>query len=100
MIRLLPILVVPLAVACAPVPMTPERAARECRADASQADGIFGSVGVGVSNRGPVGDGSITITNRVFNPQSEEEFVAECIARRMEGRPEPTTFGVSVGSRR
>ncbi len=95
MLFLLPLV----ATACAPVPMTPERAARQCRAEASQADGISGSVGAGVSNRGSFGTGSITVTNRVFNPQTEGEFVADCIARRMEGRPEPTTFGVSIGGR-
>ena len=98
MIRLL--LLLPLGLmACAPVPLTPEKAARQCRAEAGQADGISGSVGAGISNRGPVGTGSITITNRVFNPQTEAEFVAECIARRLEGRPEPTTFGITAGRR-
>ncbi|CTQ48996.1 hypothetical protein [Jannaschia donghaensis] len=98
MIRAL--ILLPLLAACAPVPMTPERAARECRANVGQADGTSGSVGAGISNNGPVSTGNITITNRVFNPQSETEFLAACIARKMEGRPEPTTFGISAGSRR
>lgn len=95
MVRLL--LLLPLLAACAPVPMTVERATRECRANVGQADGVSGSVGAGVSNHGAVGRGSITVTNRVFNPQSEEDFLADCIARRLEGGPNPTTFGVSIG---
>ncbi|WP_179378247.1 hypothetical protein [Jannaschia marina] len=86
----------PLLAACDPVPVSPERAERLCRAEVGQADGVSGSIGAGVSNDGPRARGGITITNRVFNPQTEEEFLAECIARRVEGRPEPTTFGVSV----
>lgn len=95
MIRFLVLL--PFLASCAPVPMTPEKAARQCRAEVGQADGISGSIGAGVSNRGAVGTGNITITNRVLNPQSEADFLADCIARRVDGRPEPTTFGVSLG---
>lgn len=97
MMRLL--ILLPAVAACAPVPISPERAARACQAEARQADGIFGSVGAGISNRGPRATGNITITNRVLNPQTPEDFVAECISRRVEGRPEPTTFGISVGDR-
>ncbi|SDZ42609.1 hypothetical protein SAMN05444004_11430 [Jannaschia faecimaris] len=97
MIRAL--ILLPLLAACAPVPMTPEKAARLCRAEIGQADGISGSVGAGVSNGGPVARGSITVTNRVLNPQTEAEFLEDCIARRVAGKPEPTTFGVSIGRR-
>lgn len=88
-----------LAVACAPVPLGPEEAARQCRAEAGLADGISGSIGAGVSNRGPVGTGSITVTNRVLNPQTEAEFISECMRRKVDGRPPPTTFGISAGRR-
>lgn len=93
---LLPLLVM----ACTTAPPTPERALRQCRAEAPLADGISGSVGAGISNRGPVGDGSITITNRVFDPQSEDEYITDCIDRVLNGRPPPTTYAISMGRRR
>lgn len=97
MMRLLALL--PVLAACAPVPMTPERAARQCRAEVGQADGISGSIRVGTSNRGPVAGGSIRVTNRIFNPQTEADFLRDCIARRVAGAPEPTTFGINAGGR-
>ena len=97
MIRAALVLLPLLAAACAP---SPQSAARRCQANAPLADGIAGSVGVGVSNGGPVRTGSLTVTNRVFNPQSEEQFIADCIERALDGRPEPTTFGASSGERR
>jgi len=83
--------------ACTPVPMTQERAARECASEAELADGVRGNVGVGIGNTGASGKAGITVTNRVFNPQSERDFMRECIARKMSGAPKPTTFGVTVG---
>lgn len=83
--------------ACAPVPMTPERAERLCREEARTADGVAGTVGVGVGSRGARGKAGITITNRIFNPQSEAEFMAECIDLRLAGRPAPTTAGITIG---
>ena len=79
--------------------MTLERADALCREELPRADGVSGTVGVGVGTGGPRAGGSVTIDNRVFNPQSEEEFLAECIARRMNGEPQPPRFGITLGGR-
>ena len=92
------ICVAALTVACTPTPMTPERAERECRRQVNEADGVFGQVGVGVGTGGTRAGGNITVTNRVLNPQTPEEFMADCTSRKLERRPEPTTFGISVGT--
>ena len=86
-------------VACTPTPMTLERADKLCREDIGLADGVQGNVGVGVGTGGGRAKGSITVTDRVFNPQSEEDYLAECIARRMNGEPAPVTYGITVGGR-
>ena len=99
MIRMLVILVPALAAACAPAPMSRERAEMLCREEAGLADGVQGRVGVGISSDGPGGRAGITVTNRVLDPQTEAEFLAECIARRMAGEPQPTTFGVNIDRR-
>lgn len=83
--------------ACAPVPMTPERAERLCREDAPLADGFAGRVGVGVGTGGAKARGGIVVTDRVFNPQTEEEFMRDCVARRLDGEPAPTRVGVTIG---
>ena len=49
------LILLPLLAACAPVPLTIEKATRQCRAEVGQADGVSGSIGAGISNRGPVG---------------------------------------------
>ncbi|WP_299303755.1 hypothetical protein [uncultured Litoreibacter sp.] len=88
-----------LALACAPQPVTLDRADKLCREDIGLADGVRGNVGVGVGTGGAKAKGSITVTNRVLNPQSDEEFLRECIARRMNGEPAPVTYGITVGGR-
>ncbi|WP_298436637.1 hypothetical protein [uncultured Jannaschia sp.] len=97
MIRTLLLLTV-LITACAPVPMTRERALHECRSEARLADGIAGSVGVGVGSGGGLADGELVVTSRVFDPRSERAVLAECMDRRMAGRPEPTIVGVTLGT--
>lgn len=91
-----------LSAACAPVPVSPERAEALCRQEVGQADGVSGNVGVGVGvgggSSGAKAKGSITVTDRVFNPQTEQEFLAECIARRVNGEPAPTTVGITIGA--
>ncbi|MBV0913013.1 hypothetical protein KTJ87_11545 [Rhodobacteraceae bacterium ASV31] len=84
--------------ACTPQPMTLERAERLCREELPLADGFAGTVGVGVGNTGARARGGITVTNAVLNPQSPSEFMADCVARQMENRPAPTTFGVTLGT--
>ncbi len=85
--------------ACAPVPMTAERAEKLCREDIGLADGVQGTVGVGVGTGGGRAKGSITVTDRVFNPQSEQDYLRECVDRRLAGKPAPTRFGITIGAR-
>lgn len=99
MIRGMAYLLPLLAVGCAPVPMTPERAERICREQAGLADGVQGRVAIGTGSQGASGKAGITITNRIFDPQTESEFMADCIARLMAGQPEPTTVGITLGAR-
>ncbi len=80
-----------------PPPMTAARAERLCRDEARQADGFSGRVGAGVSSDGPVARGSITITNDIFNPRSEQEALNACVIRRLEGRPDPVRYGITLG---
>ncbi len=94
---MLVLLALPLVAACAPVPVSPERAEALCRDEAGLADGIEGEVGAGIGSGGPAGKGAVTVTNRIFDPQTEAEFMAECIARRTAGEPKPTTVGVNIG---
>lgn len=83
--------------ACAPVPVTRERAQALCLGEVRDADGVSGYAGVGIGSSGGRAKGGIRVTNRVFNPQTEEEFLADCVARRLEGRPAPTQFGITLG---
>ena len=99
MTRTLFYLMPPLAMACAPVPMSLERAETLCREEAGLADGVEGHVGIGVGSEGPAGKAGITVTNRILDPQTEAEFIADCVARRMAGEPKPTTVGVTIGGR-
>ena len=78
--------------------MTPEKAERICRKDVALADGFAGNVQVGVGTGGSRAGGSITVTNRILNPQTEEEFMRDCVARVLADKPGPTTFGISVGT--
>ena len=98
MIRVATICVLLAATACAPVPMTYERAEALCREDIRGADGVSGNVGIGVGSGGGRAKGSITIDNRVFNPQSQDDYLADCIARRVNGEPQPTQFGITIGA--
>lgn len=85
-------------IACAPVPMTPERAERICREDAGLADGFGGNVGIGVGTGGGSARGSITVTNAIVNPQSEAEFMQDCVTRVLNGERRPVTVGITIGA--
>lgn len=85
--------------ACAPQPVSLERADALCRDELRGADGVTGNVGVGVGTGGVRAGGSVTIDDRVLNPQTEEEFLAECISRKVNGEAGPTRFGITVGAR-
>ena len=86
-----------LAAGCAAQPMTRERAARLCADEARQADGISGRVGIGAGSGGGAAEGRLTITSDILDPQSEQEALEACIARRMAGdyRP-PRRAGVTL----
>ena len=99
MTRILIFLAPTLVLACAPVPMSPNRAEALCREEAGLADGVEGRVGVGIGSEGPGARVGVRVTNRVFDPQTEAEFLNDCIARRMAGDPQPTTFGVNIDRR-
>ncbi len=86
-----------LASACAPIPMTPDRAERQCAERAGLADGVAGSIQVGVGSGGSHSGASITLTRQIFSPQTEDEFMVECIGRLLEGESGPTEVGVSAG---
>ena len=86
-----------LALGCAPVPMTEERATRLCLEEAGLADGVGGTLGVGVGSSGATAKAGITLTNRILDPQTREEFMADCVARRLAGRPAPATVGITIG---
>jgi hypothetical protein len=85
--------------ACAPVPVSPERAAELCREEVGLSDGVQGNVGVGVGTGGGKARGSITVTDKVFRPQSADDAFAACIDRKVNGKPEPTTFGITIGAK-
>jgi len=87
-----------LLAACAPAPVSPERAAQLCREEVGLADGVQGNVGVGVGTGGGKARGSITVTDKVFNPQSADNAFADCIDRKVNGKPAPTTFGITIGA--
>ena len=78
--------------------MTPERAERICREDAGLADGFGGYAGVGVGSDGARGRGSITVTNAILNPQSEADFMRDCVSRLLTGQRRPATVGISIGT--
>lgn len=85
-------------VACAPVPVSPERAAQLCREQAGLGDGVRGNVGVGVGTGGGKAKGSITVTDKVFRPQNDQDAFEACVARKVSGEREPTTFGITIGA--
>lgn len=69
-----------------------------CREEVELADGVQGNVGVGVGSGGGHVGGSITVTDKVFRPQSREQAFEECVDRRVNGKPQPTTFGITIGA--
>lgn len=93
------VLAIGVVAGCSPAPVSSDRAARECRAEAPLADGFRGTAGVGVGSGGATGKAGMTVTNRIVSPQSEADYMAECIERRRTGAPAPVTFGVTVGGR-
>lgn len=84
--------------ACAPVPVSPQRAAELCREEVGLADGVQGHVGVGVGTGGGKARGSITVADKVFRPQSPDQAFEACVDRRVNGKPQPTTFGITIGA--
>ena len=85
--------------ACAAVPMSQERAARICREEARLADGVATDVGIGAGSGGVVAEGAVTITSRIFDPQSELEAFEACMDRVLSGGRASvgTTVGITLG---
>jgi hypothetical protein len=77
--------------------MTRDRAERQCREEARLADGIAGTVGVGVGSEGGRGRGSLTVTSDILNPRPEAEAFADCVARRLSGdTSRPSRAGLTI----
>ncbi len=86
----------PASACAAPAPMTPERAERLCAEQVGLADGFAGAVEVGIGDGGTRTGASITLSERIFNPQTDREFMADCVERRLEGKPAMTEVNVSA----
>lgn len=78
--------------------MTEERAEKECRAKLGAEDGVQGKVVVGVGSSGPSAGIGIKINNRILDPQTPEEFLAECIDVKMGRKNASPEFGIRVGA--
>jgi len=87
-----------LVAACAPAPVSPERAAQLCREQAGLGDGVRGNIGVGVGSGGGKARGSITVTDSVFRPRDDQAAFEACVARKIAGEPEPPTIGITIGA--
>ncbi|MDB2407129.1 hypothetical protein N9W17_01175 [Jannaschia sp.] len=85
--------------ACAPPPMTPDRAEEACRAEIARASGVRPNIGIGIGRGGPRVRGGITFDGSVLAGGTPEERLARCIERRVAGGAPPPTVGVSVGGR-
>ncbi|MFW5654337.1 MAG: hypothetical protein ACOCYW_01650 [Roseicyclus sp.] len=88
-----------LVAGCAAQPMTRASAERLCADEARLADGVAGSVGVGVSSdRGGMARGRLVVTSDVFDPRAEADALEACVARRMAGdrSPEPRRPGFTI----
>jgi hypothetical protein len=79
--------------------MTRASAERLCADEARLADGIAGSVGVGVSSsRGGMAGGRLVLTSDVLNPRAEADVLEACVSRRMAGDrgPAPRRSGLTI----
>ena len=95
----LPLLVIALAVGACSTPQPPSRATAErlCAPEARQADGVSGRVGVAGGSDGPSAGGRVTITSDIFNPRNEQDALRDCVNRRLNGQPDPSGGGLTVG---
>lgn len=89
----------PLVLGCAPTPLSEAAAEARCKEEAKLADGVAGRVKVGVGSGGATGGVGITITDRVFNPQSVDDFMAECIAEKTGRAPVKSRSGSHIGAK-
>ncbi len=53
---------------------------------------------MGIGSGGSHTGASITLTNRIFSPQTEEEFMAECVEHLLEGSPTTTEVNVTAAT--
>ena len=75
--------------ACSGV-MSVSTAEERCAAESDLSDGFRGQVRAGVGSNGPSGGLKLTVTDRVFNPMSPEEFYDNCVFRRSGQAPTRT----------
>ncbi|MCF6445507.1 hypothetical protein [Nereida sp. MMG025] len=83
--------------ACAPKPMSPQAARDLCLVDIAD-DGVSGTVGIGVGSSGTRAGAAITVTDKALRKRNLEAELADCIARRVEGRGPKPTFGITIGA--
>ncbi|MFT5060201.1 MAG: hypothetical protein ACI9KS_002670 [Sulfitobacter sp.] len=69
-------------------------AEEQCAADADLSDGFRGEARAGVGTNGPSGGLRLTVTNRVFNPQSPEDFYDNCVFQKSGQGPTRTLASV------
>ena len=75
--------------------MTSVRNAEEaCAQNADLSDGIRGQVRAGIGTNGPTGGLSITVTDRILNPTTPEEFYDNCVFQRSGQAPTRTLVQV------
>ncbi len=73
----------PLAVsACAPAPVSVERAMTECRRETPRPGGVSGQMRVGVGSDGLRSGLSLVITGDALRSRSAEETYARCVKRK------------------
>ncbi len=71
-----------------------KNAEEQCAAEADLSDGFRGEARAGVGTDGPSGGLRLTVTNRVFNPQSPEDFYDNCVFRKSGQGPTRTLASV------
>ena len=75
--------------------MTSVRNAEEaCAKDADLSDGFRGQVRAGIGTNGPSGGLRITVSDRIFNPTTPEEFYDNCVFQRSGQAPTRTLVQV------
>lgn len=74
--------------------MSVKTAEERCAAESDLSDGFRGEVRAGVGSNGPSGGLRLTVTDRVFNPQSPEDFYDTCVFQKSGQGPTRTLASV------